>query len=128
MEVFKIVILLISGFSLIYFGLMRFINPVKSYLKNSGIKLEKEVNLLNEMRSVGTVMVVGGIILLIGIVFSDLTVTSFVVGCLMFYGYALGRIFSIFLDGKPNKLLIQGLIFEIIFGSAHAFALISTLI
>ena len=128
MEIIKIVTLLISGLLLIYGGTSRIINPIKNYLKNSGIKLENEVNVLNEARGVSSVMVFGGIIMLLGTIVPELTITSFVVAILILLGFAFGRSLSIALDGKPNKLLIQGLISEIVLGAANIFCLINTLV
>jgi len=123
MEIIKIVTLSISGLLLIYGGTSRIINPIKNYLKNSGIKLENEVNVLNEARGVSSVMVFGGIIMLLGTIVPELTITSFVVAILILLGFAIGRSLSIALDGKPNKLLIQGLISEIVLGAANIFCL-----
>ena len=99
---------------------------LKKYWDYSGIKLENEVNLLNEVRGVSSVMLFGGIIILLGIIIPKLTFTSLVVAILILLGFAIGRLFSISIDGKPNKLLIQGLIFELILGSANIFCLITT--
>ncbi len=57
-----------------------------------------------------------------------LTLTSFVIATLIFIGFAIGRLLSISLDGKPNKLLIQGLIFELVLGTLNIFGLINNLI
>lgn len=125
MEIIKIVTLSISGLLLIYGGTSRIINPIKNYLKNSGIKLENEVNVLNEARGVSSVMVLGGIIMLLGTIVPELTITSFVVAILILLGFALGRSLSIALDGKPNKLLIQGLISELVLGAANVYCLVN---
>ena len=126
MEIFKIITLSISGLLLLTVGTLRISNPIKNYSKNSGIKIENEVNLLNEVRGLSSVMLFGGIIILLGIIVPKLTFTSFVVAILILLGFAIGRLLSIGLDGKPNKLLIQGLIFELILGSANIFCLITT--
>jgi len=128
MQIFKIVILSISGLLLILGGTTRISNPIKNYLKNSGIKLENEVNVLNEARGVSSVMLFSGIIMLLGTIIPELTITSFVVAILILLGFAFGRLFSIALDGKPNKLLIQGLISEIVLGAANVFCLVNTLV
>ncbi|MGI9531426.1 DUF4345 family protein [Lutimonas sp.] len=125
METFKIITLSLSGLLLLFVGVMRLSNPIKTYLKNSGIKLEKEVNLLNELRGVSSVQLCAGIIILLGIFISKLTIISFAVATLIFLGFAIGRFISIGIDGKPNKQLIQGLIFEIVFGLANIFVLIN---
>ncbi len=128
MGIINIVVLAISGLLLFTFaGILRLINPIKNYQKNSGIKLENEVNLLNEARGMSSVMMFGGIIIVSGIFIPELTITSFAIAILLFLGYGFGRSLSIFLDGKPNKLLIQGLISEIVLGAANIFCLINTL-
>ncbi len=129
METFNIVTLSISGLLIFTFaGILRLIDPIKNYLKNSGIKLENEVNVLSEARGMSSVMMFGGIIIVSGIFIPELTITSFAVAILLFLGYGFGRSLSIFLDGKPNKLLIQGLISEIVLGAANIFCLVNMLV
>lgn len=129
MEILKIVTLSISGLLLfVVAGVLRISNPIKTYLKNSGIKLENEVNVLSEARGMSSVMLFGGIIVLLGTIVPELTITSFVVAILIFLGYAVGRLLSIGLDGKPNKLIIQGLISELVLGAANVFCLVNMLV
>ncbi len=127
MEIINIVTLSISGLLLLYGGTSRISNPIKIYWKNTGIRLEKEVNILSEARGVSSVMLFSGIIMLLGTIVPELTITSFVVAILILLGFALGRSLSIALDGKPNKLLIQGLITEIVLGTANIFCLVNML-
>jgi hypothetical protein len=128
MEIIKIVILSLSSLMLLFVGAMRLSNPIKTYLKNSGIKLENDVNLLNEMRGLSAVMLCGGILVSLGIIIPGLTLTSFVVASLIFLGFATGRFVSIAVDGKPNKQIIQGIGFELVLGAANIFGLVLTLI
>ncbi len=128
MDIFNIVILSLSGLLLFTIGTLRISNPIKNYSKNSGIKLENEINLLNEIRGVSSVMLCGGIIILLGTIIPKLTIISFAVATLIFLGFAIGRLLSIVIDGKPNKLIIQGLIFELVLGSANIFCLVNTLV
>ncbi len=128
MDIFNIVILSLSGLLLLTIGTLRISNPIKNYSKNSGIKLENEINLLNEIRGVSSVMLCGGIIILLGTIIPKLTIISFAVATLIFLGFAIGRLLSIVIDGKPNKLIIQGLIFELVLGSANIFCLVNTLV
>ena len=127
MEIFKIIVLVLSGLLLLFVGIMRLSNPQKTYLKNSGIKLEDDVNLLNEMRGVSAVMLFGGVIILLGTIVSALTFTSFAVASLLLLGFAVGRLISIGTDGKPNKMITQGIIFEIVFGGLSIIGLVSSL-
>jgi hypothetical protein len=128
MEIINIITLSISGLLLLAVGTLRISNPIKNYSKNSGIKLENEVNLLNEVRGVSSVMLFGGIIILLGIIVPKLTITSFVVAILILLGFAIGRLLSIGLDGKPNKLIVRGLISELVLGSANIFCIVNILV
>lgn len=129
MEIFNIVVLSISGLMLFTLaGLLRLINPIENYWKNSGIKIENEVNMLSEVRGMSTVMLLGGIVIMLGAIIPELTLTSFIVAILLFGGYAIGRLLSIVIDGKPNKLIIIGLVSEVVFCSLHTFCLVNILI
>ncbi len=129
MEIFNIIVLLISGLLVFTFaGVLRLINPIKNYLKNTGIKLENEVNLLSEARGMSSVMMFGGIIIVSGIFIPKMTIISFAVAILLFLGYAFGRSLSIVLDGKPNKLIIQGVISEFVLGALNVFCLVNALV
>lgn len=121
MEIFKLVVLSLSGLLLLSVGLMRLLNPVKAYLKNSGITLNQDADLLNEMRGVSAVMLFGGITIALGIFLSDFTFTSHVTAVLLFLGFAFGRMVSVAKDGTPNKQIVQGIIFELIFGMLSAY-------
>ena len=128
MEIVSIITLSVSGLLLVFGGTSRIISPIKNYLKNSGITIEKDVNNLNEARAVGSFMSLGGIIMLLGTIIPELTLTSHVVAILILFGFAIGRSLSMGLDGRPNKLLITGLISELVLGTANAFCLINFLI
>ncbi|WP_459212245.1 DUF4345 domain-containing protein [Aquimarina rhabdastrellae] len=125
MEIIKIVILSLSSLLLIYVGLMRLSNPMKTYLKNSGITLSKDASLLNEIRGMSAVMLSAGILALLGIVFTPLTFTSHVVAALIFLGFAIGRLISLKADGTPSKQITQGIVFELVLGTANILCLMS---
>ena len=127
METFKIIILFLSGLLLCFVGIMRLANPIKTYLKNSGIRIENDVHLLNKMRGVSSLMLSAGIVILLGVFIPELTLTSHSFAILLFFGFAIGRILSFGLDGKPNKLIVQGLIFELVLGGINSFCLVNTL-
>ena len=59
MEILTIVTLALSGLLLSFVGVSRLTNPINAYRKNSGITLAKEIDLLNEMRGVSGVMLMG---------------------------------------------------------------------
>lgn len=124
MEIVSIIILSLSCLLLIFVGVMRLSNPAKTYLKNSGIKLENDASLLNEMRGVAAVMLCAGIIVLLGIFMERLTFTSHLVASLMFIGFVIGRLISVKTDGKPSKQITQGIIFELVLGVANVYCLL----
>ncbi|MCG8306154.1 MAG: DUF4345 domain-containing protein [Cytophagales bacterium] len=125
MEIISIVILSLSSLLLIFVGVMRLSNPIKTYLKNSGIKLENDTSLLNEMRGVAAVMLCVGIIVLFGTFTERLTFTSHFVASLIFIGFVIGRLISLKTDGKPSKQITQGILFELILGAANVFCLMN---
>ncbi len=133
MEIISIVVLSLSGLLLVYAGTTRLIKPLKSfclksYLDDSKIKMEGKVDIFNEMRGAGTSLAVGGIIIGLGTLISELMLASFVVAIIIFLGHALGRLVSLGLDGKPNKQLVQGLVSELVLGGANVFCLVYSLI
>lgn len=127
MEIFNIITLALSGLLLTFVGLMRLTNPIKTYSKNSGINIQNDTDLLNEVRGLSAVMLVSGIIILLGILFSQLSTISHSIAILIFLGFAIGRSLSTLLDGKPNKQIVQGLIFELVFGSMNLICLFNTM-
>ncbi len=128
MEIFSIGVLSLSGLLLLSVGALRISNPIGNYSKNSGIKIENEVNLLNEVRGTSAVMLFGGATILSGTTIPQMTFASHVVAISIFLGFAFGRLVSIRLDGRPNKLIIQGLIFELVFGSLNVVGLFNNLV
>ncbi len=124
MEIIKIVILSLSSLLLIFVGLMRLSNPMKTYLKNSGITLSKDASLLNEIRGMSAVMLSAGIFILLGIVITSFSFTSHVVAALIFLGFAIGRLISLKADGTPSKQITQGIVFELVLGTANVFCLV----
>ncbi|MFS4455189.1 DUF4345 domain-containing protein [Maribacter sp. 2304DJ31-5] len=125
MEIIRIIILSLSSLMLVFVGSMRLSNPIKTYLKNSGIKLEEDASLLNEMRGISAVMLCAGIVVSLGTFIGKLTFTSHFVASLIFVGFAIGRLISLKVDGKPSKQITQGILFELVLGAANVFCLLN---
>ncbi|WP_299275980.1 DUF4345 domain-containing protein [uncultured Psychroserpens sp.] len=125
MEIISIATLSLSALMLIFVGIMRLSNPIKTYGKNSGIRLERDASLLNEMRGVSAVMLSAGIIIAFGLFIEKLTFSSHLIASLMFLGFAIGRLISLKVDGKPSKQITQGILFELVLGLANTFCLIT---
>jgi hypothetical protein len=122
MVIAQIIILSLSALLLTFVGIGRLSNPVKTYAKSSGINLPKDKDLMNEMRGIAAVTLTAGLMITLGIFISEFRLTSIVIGILIFLGFAIGRIISSSADGKPNKMIAQGLIFELVLGSANLVA------
>jgi len=109
MEIFKFVVLSISGLALLYACSMRLINPanavfLQTYFENSENSLKTDIDLVSEIRGVGAVMFLGGIMTLIGTIRTDFRQTSFAVATVLFGGVVLGRSLSFFLMASPTKI------------------------
>ncbi|MEM9887559.1 MAG: DUF4345 domain-containing protein [Bacteroidota bacterium] len=133
MELFEVIILSLSSLALFYASTMRLINPQKgnflqTYLSNPDNRLENDTDLINEIRGVGAVMLVGGLFIILGIVISDFKFTSFVVAVVIFFGVVLGRLISLVVDGKPNQDVIRATIAEIVLSVLNIFCLIDLLL
>jgi len=85
-------------------------------------------NEANKTYKAGALTFFAGVIILLGIFLPEMRITSFIVAIIIFFGFTVGRIISILLDGKPNKNLIQGLFSEIIFSILNTFCLVKLLI
>lgn len=43
---------------------------------------------------------------------------------LIFLGFAIGRLISLKVDGRPSKQITQGILFELVLGGANVFCLV----
>ena len=116
------VILFLLGLVLIVLGTWRLTNPVNFYA-NSGIILSNDVSMLNEVRAAGGAIVGIGILIMLGVFIDKLTYTSTVVSIVIFLSYGIARILAMAMDGNPGEKIMQGIIFEFVFGIAGVFAL-----
>ncbi|MCI4667473.1 MAG: DUF4345 domain-containing protein [Bacteroidia bacterium] len=132
MEIFQIVVLSFSGLALVYACSMRLINPAKavflqSYFEDPANNLDMHIGLVNEIRGVGAVMLMAGIIAEIGIISSDFRIASFTITTLILSGVVFGRLTSLVLDGIPHKNLIRVIVAEGVLAALNAVCLINIL-
>ncbi len=125
-------VLALSGLLLTFVGAVRMHRPIKSlclqtYVKEPGTRLEDDVDMLNEIRGIGTVTLFGGLTILAGIVFPGFKPTSFGVAVVIFLGFAVGRALSMALDGKPNSDLVKGTIAEVVLSALNIVCLVTLL-
>ena len=129
MEIFNLVVLVLSGGLLVFAGSTRLVRPLKSLclqtnLQRHGDDVTTDADMLSEMRGAGTFTLFAGLAILAGAVLPGLRPTSFTVGIVIFLGYAVGRSTSMFLDGKPSKATVSGLGSEVLFSVLHTVCLV----
>ena len=115
-------ILILLGLLLIVLGLWRLIDPI-AFFENSGLILSNDAGLLNEARATGGVVVGFGLLILLGAFIQKLSYTSTIAAIVVFLGFGIARVLGFALDGNPGEALVQGIIFEFVFGLLGVFAL-----
>lgn len=133
MKTLNIVVLSLSGLALFYACSMRLINPagavfLQSYFENPVNRLETHIDLVNEIRGVGAVMLLGGFIAFLGTMRVGFRQTAFVVLTVIFGGVVLGRSVSLFIDGMPNQGLIRAAIVEGVLAGLNVYCLVNSLL
>ena len=116
------VILFISGLIAIGFGATILTMPVAFYAA-SGINLNGDVSLLNEVRASGGALLACGLLITLGAFIVKLTFTSAVISSLLYLSYGLSRMMSMIIDGMPVDALIQAVILELVIGLVCVVAL-----
>ena len=117
------IILLLSGLIAVGVGGIILTMPVAFY-SSSGINIEGNISLLNEIRASGGVLLVCGILISLGAFVTKLTFTSTIISTLLYLSYGLSRLLSIVFDGMPVEALVQAAILEIVIGLICVFALV----
>ncbi|MEL6698048.1 MAG: DUF4345 family protein [Bacteroidota bacterium] len=129
MKIFYIVVLVLSGLALFYACTMRLINPkgavfLQTFFENPENSLDNHTDWVSEIRGVGAVMLLGGIVVLLGAVKADFRFTSFVVATVIFTGVVMGRSLSFFLEGVPHPNLIRVAITEGVLAALNIYGLL----
>ena len=104
-------ILFISGLIAIGIGATILLTPVSFYAA-SGISLNGNVSLLNEVRASGGALLACGILIMLGAFISKLTFTAIVMSTLLYLSYGFSRFLIMSVDGMPVEALIQAVILE----------------
>ena len=115
--------LIFLGVLLTGLGGWRLLDPI-AFFANSGLVLNNQSGLLNEARATGGVVVGFGILILLGAVKHEFAFTSTLSAIVLFLGFGIARVVGFVFDGDIQPMLIQGVIFEFIFGLFGVFLLI----
>ena len=87
---------------------------------SSGIAIGNDVNLLNEIRSPGGMVLISGLFILIGAFRAKATFFALVVSTVLYLSFGLSRIVSLVSDGAPNNAMLQILALELCIGALSA--------
>lgn len=118
--VYKI-ILGLAGLLLVTVGTMLTFNT-DAALASSGIDISENINMYNDIRGGGGLVLGLGILVLLGAFIRKLAYTSTIVAIVAYFSYAAGRVISIGFDGPPSEALVRATIIEGVFGVLTLFA------
>jgi len=90
---------------------------------SAGLHLGSDVNLLNEMRSPGGMVLLSGLIILTGAFRSNMAVIALALSATLYLSFGLSRIVSVVADGLPNAAMLQILGLELFIGGLSAILL-----
>ncbi|UWR12259.1 DUF4345 domain-containing protein [Sulfitobacter mediterraneus] len=89
----------------------------------AGIMLGEDINLLNEMRSSGGMVLVSGLFILLGAIRAKVAFSALVVSSVLYLSYGLSRLVSLAADGIPSGSMLQILVLELVIGGICAILL-----
>jgi hypothetical protein len=108
--------LTLSGLLLTVIGGSTLLMPVV-VKASSGIDLAGNVNLLNDVRGGGALLLALALTTLVGAFSNLMRFTSTLLSVILFLSIGIGRIFSIVADGMPVESLIKATVVEFVVGS-----------
>ena len=97
------------GFSVLFF-------PVQ-FEASADIVLEKDSNLLSELRAFGGLIFVGGIVISLGVFKQSLMLLSIGTSTIVYLTIAFSRLVGMVLDNMPSHIIVSATIGEIVIGS-----------
>ncbi len=115
------IILIVAGIIGMAVGLGLLFFPV-SFEASAGIILNKDVNLLSDIRAMGGNVLISGILIFSGVLKKSLEAYSLFLAVVIYLSYGFSRVYAICVDGLPNQSFMVVTIAEIIIGSLAAIA------
>lgn len=110
-------VLLVSGLVAVGIGGSILLVP-EAFYASYGIDLSGNINLLNEMRASGGLLLASGLLILSGAFVARFAWLAALVGCLTYIPYGLSRGLAVILDGAPARGLIVSAWIELAIGAA----------
>lgn len=116
-------LLLLSGIIAIGIACAILFAPQAFYAKY-GIEMGNNANLANELKAPSGVLLAAGLLMLAGVVNSELTFISTLTAAVVYLSYGLSRLSSMVTDGLPDAELVSATLFELVIGMICSLALI----
>lgn len=110
------IFLLLSGITGVYIGASLLFNPI-AFEASANIPIERDVNLLSEIRSSGGLIFATGIFIALGGIQKNFAKLSLILSALFYSSYGIARTIALLLDGVPGNSLIAVTIAELVIGS-----------
>ncbi|WP_019960229.1 DUF4345 domain-containing protein [Woodsholea maritima] len=98
---------------LLAFGIIITFNPHTLYAGNH-VTLSHDPNILSEIRAPGGLILLSGMFLALSVFIPRLRTLALTTASLLYFGYGMGRVVSIILDGPPSVVLISAMAAEFI--------------
>ena len=109
------VILFLAGLLIMVVGAATLFIP-EVFSAKHGVNLGSDINLLNDIRGAGGLMLGAGVLIMLGAFVEKMAFTSAVVGSVMYLFFAGSRMVAIALDGMPGEGLIKATVVETVVG------------
>ena len=115
--------LFLAGLMLTFFGGFATFFP-ELYTARHDIDLLGNINLYNEFRGTGGLMMASGLLILLGSFRREFTFTAIIVGTSSYLMFGAARLYSMIVDGIPVTGIVRATVVEIIVGLIFACVLI----
>ncbi len=103
----------ISGLAAITVGLAITLDP-QAFYASYGIVLTPQPNLMSELRAPAANLAVLGLIILSGALYKRITHSAALLGTAVFLAFAMGRVVSLVLDGRPSDSILAAFGIEVV--------------
>ena len=103
----------ISGLAATTVGLAITLDP-QAFYASYGIVLTPQPNLMSELRAPAANLAVLGLIILSGALYKRITHSAALLGTAVFLAFAMGRVVSLVLDGRPSDSILAALGIEVV--------------
>lgn len=103
----------ISGLAAITVGLAITLDP-QAFYASYGIVLTPQPNLMSELRAPAANLAVLGLIILSGALYKRVMHSAALLGTAVFLAFAMGRVVSLVLDGRPSDSILAALGIEVV--------------